>query len=134
MDAQTEIARNGAAAAPTARSPHMATSTNDMLWQAGAFLARARRGFDPSEIVKAWQSRGFSVRADLADGEQLRVKLEYIGCGISITAQRVGWAAPRKIDRQRLELAASAPLRKPVAQSDVDGLGLFDAVRSPSFL
>ena len=31
-------------------------------------------------------------------------------------------------------LRAAAPLRRPVAQADVDGLGLFDAVRSPTMI
>lgn len=34
--------------------------------------------------------------------------------------------------RQLLELRANAPLRKPREQHDVDGLGLFDAHRSPT--
>ena len=35
-------------------------------------------------------------------------------------------------ERQRLALRAAAPMRKPVAQDDVDGLALFDVGRSPT--
>ena len=39
-------------------------------------------------------------------------------------------------DRQLLELRSAAPLRarRPVSQSDVDGLALFDAHRAPTLL
>lgn len=35
-------------------------------------------------------------------------------------------------DRERLELIAKSPLRSTKDQENVDGLALFDAVRSPS--
>jgi hypothetical protein len=51
------------------------------------------------------------------------------------------WNAPHQTDlgkvekdRQIAELKARSPLRKPIAQDDVDGLALFDAQRSPVML
>lgn len=54
-------------------------------------------------------------RSVMTDGERLRV----------VRAEHA---------RQELQLLAKSPMRRPVAQDDVDGLGLFDAVRSPAFL
>ena len=44
---------------------------------------------------------------------------------------------PKRLDErsaQLLDLIAKAPMRRPVAQHDVDGLALFDVGRSPTLL
>jgi len=53
----------------------------------------------------------------------------------AMAARKVGRdRQSRQASKPRLQLLAAAPLRRPVAQADVDGLALFDSYRSPALL
>ena len=54
--------------------------------------------------------------------------------GFHLVETFIGDARPATTERDRalIQLRAAAPLRRPSGQHDVDGLGLFDAHRSPT--
>ncbi len=100
---------------------------------AGRYLrARAYRRF-----VAAVQAAGGTYDSDGPE-RAARMRADYLSFRFEAEAM-----AHRRLQRdrqsrraqaQRVRLAHAAPLRTAVAQADVDGLALFDSVRSPAFI
>ena len=106
----------------------------DRVRRAGAFLrSRLRKELELARDAAGGGIRGPKAPENIVFVRGYRETEEFEDRAMA--ARRLGRdRKSRHALREQLQLRVRAPKRQPVAQHDVDGLALFDQVRSPAML